>query len=358
MRYFNHYDNLKFYKEPKAFDKHTDQETLKWAIGANMYMPSTKENILEKLINNTYREIGAITFCLEDAIPVSDVQRGEENIIQILRNLYDRSVGGRDVILMEKLPLIFIRVRNIKQFRKFVQKLGKKELSIITGFNFPKFNSTNGCEYFSILEETALLHDEILYGMPILEDKNIIYQETRISELISIQKILKQFSRYVLNIRVGGTDFSSLFGLRRDVKYTIWDIRTIASCLTDILNIFLRQDENYVISGPVWEYFSWDENSSEIKGLKKELMFDIQNGMQGKTIIHPSQIDTVNQSYIVDYYSYKDAAEIIRLSKQQGGVFKSAAENRMNEVNPHINWAKKILARADIFGVADQTAKF
>ena len=28
----------------------------------------------------------------------------------------------------------------------------------------------------------------------------------------------------------------------------------------------------------------------------------------------------------------------------------------MNEVNPHKNWAKKIVARAKIFGVADKEA--
>lgn len=352
MKYFNHYDNLKFYKDPIAFNKYTNKDVLKYAIGANMYMPAIKEGIFEKLIDNKFREIGAITLCCEDAIPEEKVSDAEINILDILNKLYERNIKEEN--LMDRLPLIFVRVRNVEQFKNLAKQMEAKHLKMLTGFNFPKFNSVNGANYFEILDNLSTKYNEILYGMPILEDKRILYQETRIQELREIQIILDDYSKYVLNIRVGGTDFSSIFGLRRSVHNTIWDIRSISNCLIDILNAFLREDKKYVISGPVWEYFSWDENSDEIKGLKKELELDIQNGFQGKTIIHPSQIDTVNKSYIVDYYEYQDAVNILH---SNGGVFKSEEGNRMNEVNPHRNWAKKIIAKAEIFGVYDKNAK-
>ena len=190
--------------------------------------------------------------------------------------------------------------------------------------------------------------------MPILEDDTLIYKDTRFKELEKIEKILNTYSRYVLNIRVGGTDFSSRFGLRRDVDMTIYDIKVVSDCLIDILNFFLRQGNEFVISGPVWEYFSNDPNSKEIKGLIKELKLDIENGFQGKTIIHPSQINPVNKQYIVDYHNYTDAVNIV---ERNGGVFKSSLGNRMNEAAPHLNWAKKIIARAEIFGVLEPNAK-
>lgn len=352
MRYFNNYDDLKFFVDPKPFNKYTYKDVLKYAIGANMYMPATKEDIFDKLINNKFREIGAITLCCEDAIPEDKVEDAEINILDVLNRLYEKSLKEEN--LLDRLPLIFIRVRNVDQFKALSKKLTKNHVKNLAGFNFPKFNSINGREYFKTLDELATKHNETLYGMPILEDKRVIYQETRINELVEIKNILKDYAKYVLNIRVGGTDFSSIYGLRRSVNNTIWDIRAISNCLIDILNIFLREDENFVVSGPVWEYFSWDENSPELKGLKKELDLDIQNGFQGKTIIHPSQIDTVNESYIVNYYEYIDAKNILEAS---GGVFKSEEGNRMNEVNPHRNWAYKILAKANIFGVADKEAK-
>ena len=351
MRYFTHEDSLKFYKDPQSFDKYTNKQTLKYAIGANMYMPGTQENIFDKLIHNKYHDIGAITLCCEDAISEEMVPAAEENILKILDSIYN----SRNTITSDNLPLIFVRVRNVKQFNNFAQKLDKPKLQMLTGFNFPKFNSSNGREYLSILKNLSEKYTEIIYGMPILEDDNIIYKETRLDELVKIQNILKEYDKYILNIRVGGTDFSSRFGLRRAINTPIYDVKVISDCLLDILNIFLRTTEKYVVSGPVWEYFSWDESSPAICGLKKELDLDIQNGFQGKTIIHPSQINIVNKKYIVDYDEYNDAINIINSS---GGVFKGSGGNRMNEVAPHTEWARKIIARAKIFGVSDKEVTF
>lgn len=77
----------------------------------------------------------------------------------------------------------------------------KNALSVLTGFNFPKFNSTNGQEYFKILESMSLKYNEILYAMPILEDDKIIYKETRMQELEKIQEIFNKYDKYLLNIR-------------------------------------------------------------------------------------------------------------------------------------------------------------
>ena len=348
MKYFTTINNLLFYKDPLEFDKHTDRDVLKYAIGANMYMPATQNNIFNKLIHNAFHDIGAITLCMEDAIDEKMLPLAQENALKILEDLHKTRLENPEL----SLPLIFIRVRNVEQFREFSKMLSKEHLMELSGFNFPKFNSENGVAYFDTLKQLSTENDEVLYGMPIIEDEKVMFKETRFLELKQIQNILMNYQQYVLNIRVGGTDFSSIYGLRRSVDMTIYDIKVVADCLKDIINFFLRQNCGYVISGPVWEYFSWDKNSKEIKGLERELDLDIQNGFMGKTIIHPSQIDVVNRKYIVHYNEYMDAKAIMEAS---GGVFKSIEENRMNEVAPHKNWAKKVLAKADIFGVYDNT---
>lgn len=351
MRYFNNMDDLLFYKNPNSFNKYTDKEVLKFAIGANMYMPGTKTDVFDKLINNKFQEVGAITLCLEDAIAPEDVAAAEKNVLRILSNLAKRC--EQEPALMDELPLIFIRVRNWEEFAELANRFTKEQLTMLCGFNFPKFNPDNGAMYFSILENLSTTHNEVLYGMPILEDDTIIYKETRFESLEKIQKILDEYHRYVLNIRVGGTDFSSLYGLRRNKHTTIYQVQVVQDCLLDILNFFLRSQKGYVVSGPVWEFFSWDKDSVENQNLRKELQLDIQNGFQGKTIIHPSQINIVNRAYAVDYYEYMDAISILGAS---GGVFKSACGHRMNEVKPHTNWAKKVVAKAEVFGVLDKTA--
>ena len=45
---------------------------------------------------------------------------------------------------------------------------------------------------------------------------------------------------------------------------------------------------------------------------------------------------------------YDDALQVLGTS---GGVIKSSSGNKMNEIRPHTNWAKKIYNRARAFGV-------
>lgn len=353
MIYFKNRDLSMFHKDPSYFDKYTDKDTLKYAIGANMYMPGNKSNLFGKLIDNDFKEVGSITLCCEDAIKESDLEEAELSILELLENLYSTSLYREN--LLKEIPLIFVRVRNVEQFKSFSEKFNTNQLKFVSGFVFPKFNSKNGREYYSILKNLSDKHNDVLYGMPILESEELIYKENRFKELELISKVLFDYNDMVLNIRVGGTDFSSRFGLRRSVYNTIYDVRVVSDCLIDILNFFLRMEYDYVISGPVWEYFSYNKDSIEIQGLLKELEMDMQNGFHGKTIIHPSQINCVNEKYVVSYEEYEDAINIL---ESDGGVFKGSNGNKMNEVKPHTNWAKKIIRRANIFGVLDKGASF
>ena len=184
----------------------------------------------------------------------------------------------------------FIRVRNDEQFLTFSKLLKKEHINVLCGVNFPKFNSINGKYYFSILKDLSFKYNEPLYGMPIIEDELVMYKDTRFAELGKIQEILKRYDDYVLNLRVGGTDFSSIFGLRRDITTSIYDIKVVADCLKDILNYFIRKDCQYVVSGPVWEYYSGDNWKN---GLIQEIKDDKLCGFIGKTVIHPNQIPVI-----------------------------------------------------------------
>lgn len=353
MMYFKNRDLSVFYKIPANFNKYTNRDVLQYAIGANMYTPGNKKNMLDKLINNKFKDVGAITLCCEDAIKESDLKEAEENILNLLDGLHEAIKEKPS--LKEDIPLIFIRVRGVEHLKEFSNKFKKHQIQLLAGFVFPKFNSNNGREYFKTLKNLADKHADILYGMPILEDETLIYKENRFKELKLITDILNDYSGMVLNIRVGGTDFSSRFGLRRGINNTIYDIRVVADCLIDILNFFLRMEHGYVVSGPVWEYFSTEEQSLAVQGLIKELELDMQNGFYGKTVIHPTQIKYINEKYIVAYTEYVDAVNIL---SAKGGVFKGCNGDRMNEVAPHVNWAKKIINRAKIFGVLNKGASF
>lgn len=350
MKYFN--ENLKgvFYKEPRSFNKYTDREILKYCLGANMYMSATK-NILEKIKNKKFENIGCITLCFEDATKESEVNIAEENVLKLFGDVCKLLKEGD--LNDEELPLIFLRVRSIDQFKKFSSNLTKGHTNILAGFIFPKFNSSNGEEYFCHLKKLNDKYETVLYGMPIIEDEKVIYKEFRYLELDKIKLLLEPYKDLILNIRVGGTDFSSKFSLRRTVNTSIYDLMVVSDCLTDILNFFTRNTDNYIISAPVFEYFSKDINSKEVQGLLKEIELDKVNGFLGKTVIHPAQVKYVNSMYVVTYEEYIDATNIIENSNV-GGVFKGKNDNKMNEVLPHLNWGRKILLRAEAFGVLNE----
>ena len=365
MRHHAYQPSSKFVQEPVEFDKYTEKDLLRYCLGATMYMPGIKD-FLQPILEKKYPGLTSMVMCFEDACKEEDVPAAEENVLKLLDSLNEELKKG--TIDYKELPLIIFRVRNVEQFKEFSSRLKPEHIHLITAFNFPKFNKENGEAYYSHLEELNKKFGEIIYGMPILESREMAYLETRVSELIGVKEILDRHRHLVLNVRVGGTDWSSVFGMRRGINYTIYDIMTVRDCLKDVLNVFAR-DNDYSVSGPVWEYFRANKNmkfseipasineslfkrepliNDAVDGLLRELLLDRANGFIGKTIIHPTHIPYVNGMLAVTQEVYNDALQVLNTS---GGVVKSASGNKMNEIGPHKCWAEKIVMRAKAYGV-------
>lgn len=374
MRHHKYNKDYKFVKEPAEFNKYTDRQLLQYCLGATLYMPATKK-FSDTLIYNKMPGLTSVVMCFEDAIAEEQVPEAEANVFDILDVVSEHIESGS--ILLDDLPLIFFRVRSTQQFRDFIEKLKPRHTKIIAGFVFPKFTSQNGYEYLSCLKDVNSRFEDILYGMPLLESQSIAFKETRNYELTALKNLIKPYHDLILNIRVGATDFSSNFGVRRGIDYSIYDILTVRDCLSDILNFLSREEDDYVISGPVWEYFLADKNISfseisdrnihkslirgnriindAIDGLLKEVILDKANGFIGKTIIHPSHLKFVNAMLAVTKEEYDDAVQVLKTS---GGVIKSSQNNKMNEINPHRYWAKKVCAKAEAYGVVESENSF
>lgn len=372
MRHHQYNSAFQFVKPPIDFDKYTDRSLLQFCLGATMYMPGTKD-FVSKIVDKSYPGLTSMVMCFEDACPENEVSAAEMNSIHLLDELCRLVHDG--TLEYEDVPLIFFRVRNIEQFRYFSSLLKAKHIRFITGFNFPKFNSVTAEDYMCHLKELNDRFGEIIYGMPIIEDRRVAYKESRMGELIAIKTILDKYKDLVLNIRVGGTDFSSCFGVRRGINYTIYDILTVSDCLMDILNVFTR-DNDFTVSGPVWEYFKASKNmktmaelpkvdlqqtllkrkaivNDAVDGLMRELILDQANGFMGKTCIHPSHLNYINGMLAVTKDEYDDAIQILSSS---GGVVKGT--KGMNEVGPHRAWAERIIMRAEAYGVIENDASY
>lgn len=318
------------------------KDYLAYRAGALLYSPAINTKIAQKILSHAFGKLPAFAFCLEDSIMNEALRLAETNLKLALQAIRSGKSGN--------LPLLFVRVRTPEHLVR-VHSLLQEDESVLTGYILPKFDLNNAKEYTSFFADVNKGREKPLYFMPILESSQIADICTRQETLYAIKNILSDIQQYVLGIRVGGNDLCNLYGLRRSVGQTIYDIAVVRNILADIINVFSR---DYVVSGPVWEYYGTDVSGAWADGLRAEIALDRLNGFIGKTVIHPSQIQIILDSLSVSRRDYEDAKKLLNWDDKDFGVAKSVSGERMNEVKCHVNWAKKIMALADVYGIKDE----
>ena len=327
----------------------SERDLLQYALGGLMYTPAHNPRASELLINKKYDHLHSMAFCLEDAIADGTEKAAIEQLTKTFSEL-NQAIES-DVICKSSLPYLFVRVKYPEQMYNVFNMIGK--YGLLKGIIFPKFDVTNASEYLYALEKINHESDSAIYAMPILESDQIADISSRVSSLSSLKNMLDDTRESVLNIRIGGNDFSSRYGIRREVTDTIYDIKVISDIISDIVNVFAV---DYVVSAPVWEYFGQCASKSVqwAEGLRREAKKDILNGLIGKTAIHPTQLPVIDEVLAVTSDDYNDAISILNWNDSLLAVAKSHAGNRMNEQKVHGRWAKKILIRSAIYGIRSE----
>lgn len=362
-RYFQH--------QPEPIDPDGPAEDLAVALGATLYTPATREGLDHVVVRQAERGATSMVLCLEDAVPDDLLAEAEQNLVESLQALHERP---------RQTPLLFVRVRRPDQLLDVTERLGEAAATL-SGFVLPKFGRGNGLEYLDALAEAQRTSGHRLFAMPVMESPEISYEETRQDALGWTQRVLTDRREQVLAVRIGATDLSSTYGLRRSPDLTVYDVRVVAQVITDVVNRLGRADgTGHVVTGPVWEYFTGGERifkprlrqslferhhaeelraqllSRDMDGLIREVELDRANGLTGKTVIHPSHVPAVNALQVVTSEEYEDAMAV--LSSPQGGVAASGYRNKMNEAKPHSAWASRTATRARMFGVSAPDTTF
>jgi citrate lyase beta subunit len=385
MRHFQHLREgqaaMLFHRIPAEFTRDSPPEQLGVALGATLYAPAIRPHLAEDLARCHRDGLMSLVCCLEDAIRDDEVDEAEVNLAYQLRRFADPTEHGD----LPDGPLLFIRVRHPDQIYRMAERLGDA-LRVVSGFVLPKFRpDESGHAGVRAVHDIAAAAALPIYAMPVLESPEVAHAETRLDTLLQIRDLLDRFRDRVLAVRVGVTDLCGWYGLRRPAELTAWDLGLISHALTDIINVMARRDRGgYVISGPVWEYFTGGERvlkpllrespfadhdpngrilrrklvRDALDGLIREILLDRANGLTGKTIIHPSHAAAVHALSVVSHEEYSDAVAIAADSSAGGGVLRSAYANKMNEVRPHYAWAQLTLVRAQMFGVAAEGVTF
>lgn len=374
LRHFDYLDSAErerlFLKEPEVFTAHSELEAIGAALGASLYLPATRPDISGDLQKQAGRGVTSTIVCLEDSVADCDLAGAEQNAVRQLRCHAHRGADS---------PLIFVRVRTPSQIQMITEALGD-DRRVISGFVLPKFTARTGSDYVKAVIDVNNAGQRVL-AMPVLESPEMIHAESRIAELLDVKMLLDSIREYVPAVRIGATDLSSVYGLRRARDLTVYDVRVIADVIADIVNVFGRTGSNYVITGTVWEHFSGEERlfksqlreapfaaqgeqelrtqllARDLDGLLREVALDKANGLMGKTVIHPTHVAAVHALSVVTHEEYADALDILRTAGN-GGVLTSSYGNKMNESRPHREWAWRTARRAAAFGVARAEVSF
>ncbi len=369
-----------FHLRPEVMDDTSDPGLLAVALGATLYSPGSREALAQGILKQARAGCLSTVICLEDAVADDHVQAAEENTLAALHELHALDVRT-------ELPLIFIRCRTPEQLLDIGRRAGES-LRVVYGFVLPKFENETG-RGRAFLKSLQVLNLETgrgtpgapsLRAMPIIEDLSTTHLESRVRVLTDNLALIEEYRDLVLCVRIGATDMSSAFGLRRSRDLTIYNVKVVANIIGDIVNIFGRPKDGWVISGPVWEHFVNTErvlrpqlratpfenaNEGELRqrillanldGLIREIELDMANGLLGKTVIHPSHVPVVHSLCVVSHEEYLDALDIA--ASAGGGVKASSYGNKMNESKPHRTWAERTLLRARAFGVARPGVNF
>jgi citrate lyase beta subunit len=375
VRHFDFLDDADrarlFHRPPEPFDARSEPRLLATALGATLYCPATRPKLSDDLCRRAAQGTTSAVICLEDSIPDDALAHGERNAIDQLRHFAGTRPEG---------PLIFVRVRSPQQIPMIVTGLGD-DAHVLCGFVLPKFTEDNGDAYLTAAADASRDLGRTLQVMPVMEAPAICDAETRTAALHAVRHLLDGHRRHVLAVRIGATDLSGRYGLRRSREHTVYDLALLAGVIGDVVNALGRDDTGYVISGPVWEYFPSSERlfkpqlrespfirheerrlraeliARDLDGLIREVSLDRANGLIGKSVIHPSHVSAVNALSVVSHEEYLDAVDILGTAAA-GGVASSAYGNKMNESKPHSAWARRTELRGRVFGVSRDDVSF
>lgn len=320
-----------------------DKEILQYKVGGLLYMPAFQENIVQKISENKLPHLSSAAFCLEDSIRDRSLSEAESALKKTLRELEE---------LEKDLPLIFVRVRSPRHLESFHEKIGSHS-KILTGYILPKFDLTNAVDFIAIAKVMNFDRIQPLYIMPTFESNQVSDLATRRETLTELHRLLYRVRDIVLNVRVGVNDFCKIYGLRRNINQTIYDIGIVRDVLIDILNVFAK---DFVVAGSVWNYFNGDNNGAWAEGLRRELELDRANGFIGKSAIHPAQLPIIFDSLKVSQSDLDDANLLLDWEPGKLGVKKSADGSRMNEIKCHLTWARRIKLLSELYGVKESEA--
>ncbi|MGZ8200904.1 MAG: HpcH/HpaI aldolase/citrate lyase family protein [Methylosarcina sp.] len=286
-----------------------------WLLGAPLYMPANRRDIIEIANGEKLPLLRSMIFCTEDALSSHDLETSIRHLGLSLQGFRPSSQRFR-----------FIRARNPEVLSRL---LDLPEIERIDGFVLPKFTAGNFWAYFDQLRDTPFRI------MPTLETLEVFDH----GAMLELRQALnhEEIKERILILRIGGNDLMNILGIRRPRNLTLYET-PLRSVISQLVTLF--KPYGFSLSAPVFEYL---DNPIT---LQKEIQLDLAHGLSGKTAIHPDQVAMIEKAYAVEREDYEMALSLN--DSTAPAVFRM--HNAMCEVATHKQWSKGILERHRCYG--------
>lgn len=291
-----------------------------FALGATLYMPATRSDILDVVFGVKLPELRSFVVCLEDAVAEIDVESALANLQSLLMSI--DFMGGRP----EHGPLLFVRPRDAAMAAVLNNWPLMKH---VDGFVVPKLTLKSLSSW-----EDAVSNPNLRL-MPTLETADVYDPGAMVELGLALKANLDQ---RIIALRIGGNDLMGCLGLRRNPATTLYNtpMSYVIPMLAGVMG-----SQGFALTAPVFEQLATPHL------LKEELELDIAHGLVGKTAIHPSQIGVIQEALRVSLEDL-NCAKLIA-NDVAPAVFKH--NDAMCEPATHYKWAVGILERAKWHGV-------
>ena len=277
-------------------------------LGGTLFVPASHKHLKAVLSGKKYPELRSVVIDFEDGLASTDRPQALHKLDDILDDL-------------EEVKLLrFIRPQNPQMLKGFLQR---KNIKKIDGFILPKFGLENASEYLSIIQNNNF--------MPSIEGQELF----DIQQLQKLREVLLPHQDQIICIRFGAQDMLRQLGLRQNGS--IYNMLAPAQVIANLITTFKLTGFN--ISAPVYPNFS------DIEGFQKEIIYELNNGLISKTIIHPNQVTPINELYKTTQQELDEARAIL---SQPSGVIN--LDGKMGEVTTQSVWAKQILSSYQHYG--------
>lgn len=296
-----------------------------WNLGATLYMPATRTDIAEAILNVKVEGLRSLVICLEDAVSEEDVPAALSN----LQILLDALAKAKATDGSSHWPLVFIRPRDVEMGARLTQTMN---LSPVDGLVLPKFTLASLPAWWEFIQHTHLCM------MPTLETEEVFDVEQM--RQLAMSLLDHPCHQRLIALRIGGNDLMNVIALRRPRHFTLYD-GPMGYVIKMLVSVFATR--GFALTAPVCEHI--DDHDI----MDKELALDMAHGLVGKTAIHPNQISKIEAALRVSDNDYADALRILNSSQ---AVFKSLGA--MCEPATHRRWASAVLQRAQVYGIISE----